>query len=190
MSATTPADGSYRFTLTPEEQADRYLYINLVVADGDHLHYFGGYSYAMLLKNIDLGERPFFEKLELVPGSPVTGVVVQPDGRPAAAVRIHAFSSPGTGGLPAMGGVFSNTRTDADGRFRLVLHPAGPAVVWVVPEQFAPVTLAPKRDNRGDMGTIRLTEGVRINGRVIDAAGKPVGGIYVRADRDSPPAGR
>src|SRR5262249_55574952 len=41
-----------------------------------------------------------------------------------------------------------------------------------------------KGDKRGDLGTIELERGNTVQGQVLDAQGKPVAGVYVRADHD------
>ena len=179
----TGADGRYRFTLSPEEVADRYLYITLEVDQPDHVRYFGGYSYAMILKNEGLGERPFFEKLELRPGNAVEGRVVTPEGEPASGIMVQSYSTPGsTDSLN--GGSFGQTRTDATGHFRLPVHREGAAVVWILPEKFAPSTHPLKDNKRGNLGTFTLARGMRIRGRMLDARGMPVGKIYISAGRD------
>jgi hypothetical protein len=178
---TTAADGAYEFTVTPEEAAERLLYITLRVEARDHVNYFGGYGYAMILKNEKLGERPFYENLELAPGKAVEGLVKTPEGGPAAGVKVQAFSAPNPDRV-FDGGRWAETKTDAQGHFRLVLHAKGKAVLWVLPQDHAPETHGLKDDRRGDLGTFTLDNGVRFGGRVLDAQGKPVGGVYVEAD--------
>ncbi len=180
---TTGADGGYEFTVTPEEAAEHFLYITLHVKARDHVGYFGGYGYAMILKNEKLGERPFFENLELAPGRAIEAVVKTPDGRPAAGVKVQSFSSPDLDRL-FDDGRFAETKTDAQGHFNLVLHPEGKAVFWLLPQDYAPETHGLKDNLRGDLGTFTLDKGVRFGGRLLDSQGKPVGGVYVEADRE------
>src|SRR5207248_8938427 len=55
---TTGADGTYRFTIPPEQVADRYLYIELDVEHPDYATRAGfGYALSMIRKNEGLGER-------------------------------------------------------------------------------------------------------------------------------------
>jgi len=178
---TTGGDGTYQFTVTPDESAERLLYITLRVETRDHVGYFGGYGYGMIRKNEKLGERPFYENLELAPGNAVEGLVQTPEGAPAAGVKVQAFSAPNADRL-FDDGRWAETKTDARGHFRLVLHPKGKAVVWILPQEYAPETHGLKNDRRGDLGAFTLDKGVRFAGRVLDAQGKPVVGIYVEAD--------
>jgi hypothetical protein len=178
---TTGADGAYEFTVTPEEAAERLLYITLHVEARDHVGYFGGYGYGMILKNEKLGERPFYENLELWPGKAIEGLVKTPEGEPAVGVKVQSFSAPNPDR------VFDDlrwaeTKTDARGHFRLVVHPKGKAVFWILPLEYAPETHGLKDDRRGDLGTFTLDKGTRFGGKLLDSNGKPVGGVYVEAD--------
>jgi len=178
---TTGPDGAYEFTISPVEAAERLLYITLHVKDQNHVAYFGGYGYGMILKNEKLGERPFYENLELWPGKAIEGLVQTPDGEPAAGVKIQAFTSPHPNkAFPD--GHWAESKTDAQGRFRLVLHEKGQAVFWILPQEFAPETHGLKNDRRGDLGKFVLSTGIRFGGRVVDVEGKPVAGIYIEAD--------
>jgi len=179
----TGAYGAYEFTVTPEEAAERLLYITLRVEASDHVGYFGGYGYGMLLKNEKLGERPFYENLELWPGKAIEGLVKTPEGEPAIGVKIQSFSAPNPDRV-FDDGRFAETKTDARGRFRLVLHAKGKAVFWVLPLDYAPETHGLKDDRRGDLGTFTLDAGVRFGGKLLDSNGKPVGGVYVEADHE------
>ncbi len=178
---TSGADGAYEFSITPEENALPRLYITLHVDSANHIQYFGGYSYGMILKNITLGERPFFEKLEIDPGKAIEGIVKSPDGKPVADVKVGAYSSPDKD--PTNSGRFSETKTDAQGRFHLVIHPQGPAGYWILPQDFAPEQHGLKPDQRGDLGTFTLKKGVVLRGKAVDENDKPVAGIFVEANQ-------
>ena len=168
---TTGPDGGYEFTVTPEEAAERLLYITLHVKARDHVSYFGGYSYAMILKNEKLGERPFYENLELAPGKAIEAIVKTPEGQPAAGVKIQSFSAPNPDRI-FDDGRFAETKTDARGHFKLVLHPEGKAVFWLLPQDYAPETHGLKDNLRGDLGTFTLDKGVRFGGRLLDSRGE------------------
>jgi hypothetical protein len=111
---TTGPDGAYEFTVTPEEAAKRLLFITLHVQERDHVGFYGGYSYGMILKNETLGERPFYENLELSPGKAIQGFVQTAEGEPAAGVKVEAFSTASStddSGTPTV----SKRRTDSAG---------------------------------------------------------------------------
>src|SRR5262249_10282836 len=134
-----------------------------------------GYALSMIRKNEKLGGRPFFENVELRPGKAITGVIEAPDGKPAAGVKVLAYSvtdkaTPGTFEY----GSFAKTRTDDAGRFRVVLVTPGQAAFWILPERYAPSLHAVKDNKRGDLGVFGLQKGIILKGKVLDTQGKPV----------------
>ena len=179
--ATTDAEGIYRFRVAPAVAAEPALYLFFEVEAANYILLTSGYSYASVLKNSELGERPTFEAVGLMPGAAVEGLVLTPDGTPAAGVRVTGYSSPRDRGPFMTGDHLTDTQTDASGRFRILLHDEGRACFRISPEQAAPMTRILAHNQRGDCGTIRLRPGIRLQGRVIDVAGQPVGGIYVMA---------
>ena len=141
-----------------------------------------GYALSMILKNEKHGGRPFFESVEMRPAKPVTGVVKTPDGKPAAGVKVMAYSTTSRGDSNfSEYGSFADTRTDAEGKFRMPLTTPGWAVVWVLPENYIPTTHVVK-EKRGDLGTFTLQDGPRLKGVVLDAKGKPLAGVIVNAE--------
>jgi beta-lactamase regulating signal transducer with metallopeptidase domain len=180
---TTDAEGRYAFTIPPKQSCERYLYIELDFEHPDYAPQKGfGYALSMILKNEKLGGRPFFEEVELRPGKPVTGQVRTPDGKPAAGVKVMAYSVTSKRTQAEFEyGSFADTRTDAGGKFRLTLVSPGWGVVWVLPQQFAPETHVVK-DKRGDLGVFTLQDGPRLRGKVLDAKGAPLAGLTVNAE--------
>jgi beta-lactamase regulating signal transducer with metallopeptidase domain len=180
---TTAPDGAFDFTISPEEAAERLLYITLRVEAHDYVGYLGGDDYGMILKDEKLGERPFYENLELWPGSAIEGLVQTPDGKPEAGVKVEAFSSPDPGRIFEKG-TWTEGETDVHGHFRLVLYQKGTAVFWILPQEYVPATHGLKNNRRGDLGTFVLEKGIEFGGRVLDSSGKPVGGVCVEVDLD------
>src|SRR5262249_40585893 len=89
----TGPQGTYSFTIPPEQVAERLLYIELDVEHPNYATRSGfGYALGMTRKNEKLGERPFFETIELRPAEPISARVETPDGEPAAGVAILAYS--------------------------------------------------------------------------------------------------
>jgi hypothetical protein len=181
----TDAEGTYRFVIPPEQAAEHFLYIELdVEAPGYAPRSHFGYSFAMIQKNEKMGGRPFFENVDLRPGKEITGMIETPDGKPAAGVKVLAYSNTSKTGEEFEYGSFANAKTDEQGRFRLCLITPGPAVFWILPEKYAPTTHVLKDPSkRGDVGRFILSAGIVLKGKVLDTNGKPVRGVYVHADK-------
>ncbi|MEW4570034.1 carboxypeptidase regulatory-like domain-containing protein [Tautonia sp. JC769] len=184
----TDENGEYTFTIPPGQVAEPALYIELDVVHPEYAPRTGfGYSLTMIRKNETLGERPFFEKVELLPGAAVTGIVQGTDGRPISGVKVLSYSRPANADIVSEYGSFADTRTDDEGRFRLVLARSGPGVVWVLPNEKAPQALEIPPERRGDLGTFVLEDGVVLTGRVVDIDGEGIAGAYVEADHEGSP---
>jgi hypothetical protein len=120
-----------------------------------------------------LGERPFFETIEMRPAEPITGRVETPEGEPAAGVELLAYSR--TDKLPRGQfeyGSFAKAKTDAEGKFRLPITTPGRGVYWVLPKAYAPELHLIADGKRGDLGTITLKKGMTVTGWAFDAQGK------------------
>jgi hypothetical protein len=188
---TTDTAGYYSFTLPPEQVAERYLYVELDVAHPDHAAKNGfGYALSMIRKNEQIGGRPFFETTRLHPAKRVTGKLLTPDGRSAANVRITGYTYPearrliigGSVDEDTMGSFFEAT-TDEAGRFSVAIATPGKGAFWFQPTDFAPLGVVVP-GARGDLGNVQLKAGLRTEGLVVDADGKPVAGMRVRANRN------
>ena len=183
---TTGADGTYSFTIPPEQASDRFLYIELDVEHPDYATRAGfGYALGMTRKNETLNERPFFETIEMRPAEPITGRVETPEGQPAAGVDILAYSRTDklTKGHFEYGS-FAKAKTDAEGKFRLPITTPGRGVFWVLPKAYAPEMHLVAEGKRGELGTITLKKGMTVTGRAFDVQGKPLAGVFVEADRE------
>ncbi|WP_165068024.1 M56 family metallopeptidase [Paludisphaera rhizosphaerae] len=182
---TTAADGTYEFTIPPEQTAVPRLRIELDVSHPDYATREGfGYALGVIRKNEKLGEQPFFESFELRPAKPIMGKVETPEGKPASGVEVQAFSK--VENLPGDEyeyGSFSKTKTDADGLFRLPITTPGSGVFWILPTTSAPETHVLADGRRGDLGTFRLKPGVRLSGKSLDVEGKPKPGVLVEIRR-------
>jgi hypothetical protein len=180
----TDGAGKYTLTITPEQAAEKYLYIELdVEAPGYAPRSHFGYALSMIQKNEKMGGRPFFENVDMRAAKEITGLVQTPEGKPAAGVPLLAYSNAEKqDGFEY--GSFANAKTDAAGRFRLWLVTPGPAVFWLLPDNYAPSTHVLKDYNkRGDLGQFKLQPGLILKGRVLDTRNKPVAGVFVHADR-------
>jgi len=184
---TTDAGGTYSFTIPPEQVAERYLYIELDVEHPDYATQAGfGYALSMIRKNEKLGERPFFENVELRPGKPIAGRVERPDGSPAKGVSILAYSRSGKleVGKVIEYGSFSKAKTDLAGNFKVNVTTPGLAVFWILPDDLAGELHGVPEGKRGDLGRFTLKPGVSLKGRVLDVEGKPIAGNFVNAERE------
>jgi hypothetical protein len=81
-------------------------------------------------------------------------------------------------------GSFANAKTDKDGKFSIWLITPGPAVFWILPENYAPSTHVIKDPTkRGDMGRFVMSPGIVLKGKVLDAQGNAVPGVNVHAEK-------
>jgi beta-lactamase regulating signal transducer with metallopeptidase domain len=175
----TDAEGKFTMEIPPEQSGNSSLYIQIYVEHDDYVRIPGiGYSLSMIRKNEGVGERPFFERLKLQPADPVIAKVVSPQGEPLAGVTIWGFTS--TKARELNGHRWLETKTAADGSFRLNVMKGGVAFFWVMPDEYSIVQKFVS-DQTGDLGEIRVPEGIRISGRSISADGKPVAGVAVNA---------
>ncbi len=178
----TNAEGVYSFTLPPEQVAESSLYLEV---DTRHPKYApkgrSGYAHSMILKNLELGEAPFYSKISLWPGEEVTARVVDPEGNPLKGIEIRTYSAAekATGFIR---GSFDKATTDADGRFSIVIATPGDGVLWITPDDYSPQAHRLK-NRRGDWGTIEVERDVDVKGRLLDAEGKPFGNVRVEACR-------
>jgi beta-lactamase regulating signal transducer with metallopeptidase domain/uncharacterized GH25 family protein len=181
---TTDAEGKYGFSIPPEQTAEGSLYIELDVEHPDYATQAGfGYALGMIRKNEALGGRPFFENIELRPGKPITGRVQGPDGQPAKGVEVVAYSvTTKTKNTGMEYGSFDKVKTNDRGEFRAVLTTPGLGVFWILPPDAAPEAHRVPEDKRGDLGLFVLKKGTPLKGRVLDAQGRPVAGVFVNAE--------
>jgi uncharacterized GH25 family protein len=177
ITTKTDAQGHYEFTLTGEEHAQNSLYI---VVDARHPKYApkgrSGYAHAMIQKNMRLGEPPFFSEIQLWPGEPIEGIVVDPSGQPLSDVEILTYtqSDHAKEGFPR--GSFGKAATDKDGRFKIIVATPGDGVLWITPKEYCPQAHRIK-DKRGDWGKLVMVQGTTVKGTIRDARGKAVPNI-------------
>lgn len=184
---TTGADGRFQFSLAPEFATNGHAYLNFEVT---HTNYarrpWDGYALAMIRKNKSVGAPPFFENLELSPGESISGTLVRPDGTPAVGVKILTYSKARKDDMADYGS-FADTRTDDSGHFQVNVVKGGEAVLWILPQDFAPSTHL-LHQQRGDLGQITLADGIRLSGQVLTSDGSPAGSVWVNAEIYGGPA--
>jgi len=186
LHLVTLADGLYRFIINPEEASQRLPVLGFHVEQSDHVRHSIVYDYPIVLRLLDQGIRPGFELIELWTAKAVEGLVVTPEGKPAAGVQVRCFTTPAHD-TPPPASVSAWVTTDARGRFRLPIYPTGSASIRVFSEAAAPLFKILGDGQRGDLGTMQLVRGIRIKGRVIDSSGEPMPNRYVEAVRIQAP---
>jgi Leucine-rich repeat (LRR) protein/uncharacterized GH25 family protein len=178
----TDVEGKYRFTLSPEQAAQPRLAVQVEATHPDYVAGWSSEDLSWLRKLPKLGERPPFERIELIAAKAITGAVVTPDGKPAAGVMVHVFST-----ASGVGSHQSETKTDDKGRFRLVITATGDAIIDVLADHHAPYHMRLAEKKRGDLGVLSLKAGIKFTGKVVDFKGKPLPGILVSASPHSDP---
>jgi hypothetical protein len=179
----TGADGRYSFVVPPEEAALDLLYLEVEVHHPNFAsHSRSGYSHAMIRKNLELGEDPFYAHIRLWPGEAITGTVVTPDGEPLADVEVSIYASTNLSKKPFRGS-WDKVKTDAQGAFRIVPPTPGDGVLWIKPEKYAPQAHR-LGDRRGDWGKLTVQKGADLTGRVLDVQGAPVANVKLEARRN------
>jgi beta-lactamase regulating signal transducer with metallopeptidase domain/protocatechuate 3,4-dioxygenase beta subunit len=178
---TTDESGRYTIEIPPEQAAMRYLYIELDVAHETYAAKKGfGYALSMIRKNETLGERPFFERVELEAADFLTGKLLSPSGQPLAGVKLLGYSKRNASDFRDYGS-FTDAVSQADGTFRLNLVKGGVGVYWILPKDFAIVQKF-VGNQRPDQGEIRLKPGIRVTGQVLGVDGQPLAGVAVNID--------
>lgn len=183
----TDTNGQFKFSLTPEQASDVHLYLDFEVTHPNYTRRpWDGYALSMIRKNLSLGERPFFEELDMAPAESISGTVLNPDGTAASGVKILVYSKANKDDWAEYGS-FDNTNTDASGRFTVNAAKGGEAVLWLLPQQFSPSTHL-IHQQRGDLGLLTLENGIRLSGQVFDSEGQPVFHVWINAELSDGPA--
>jgi RNA polymerase sigma factor (sigma-70 family) len=183
----TDANGQFTFGLTPEQSTNRSTYLNFEVVHPNYARRpWDGYALTMIRTNESLGERPFFEHLDLAPAEGISGTLLRPDGAPAAGVKVLTYSKAVKTDMSDYGS-FAETNTDVSGTFHINVVKGGEAVLWLLPQDFVPSTHL-IHQQRGDLGQFALEDGVRLTGQVFDSDGLPVSHVWVNAELSGGPA--
>ena len=111
-------------------------------------------------------------------GRVVTGQFTEPDGSPAENLTVMIGDN--RDGFQDGIGIGYYTKTDSDGRFRLVTKKRWPQRISWFPKNYAANSKAITK-NFGDQGTIRLKKGHSLAGQIVSAEGDPMPDVFVRA---------
>ena len=182
----TDEAGRYSFTLPPEQVAEPSLYLEVEAFHPDyHPKGRSGYSHSMIVKNLGLGEPPFFDKIELAAGERVKMKVKTPTGKPAAGLMVNSYTKAHTTdpGFSFEYGAWYETETDEQGELSLMVPKGGDGVIWVYAKEFA-ATATRIGKKRGQLDDLTLQPGTRLNGRVVNARGEAVPNVGVEVERN------
>lgn len=172
----TDAQGTFTFTL-PAALAAQNPYLEMEVHHPDYASVAGtGYGLSLIRRDLELGQRPWFSRIELFPGEEVTGVIQSPDGKPLAGVEVgySSVAGPYEMRFVSRDRVDDIVKTDAQGRFRFnAIKGATINDVFARSETYPDVYIS-VGDRRGDIGMFRFQDGVVVTGTALDAAGKPL----------------
>ncbi len=183
---TTDVEGRYAFTVGPELVANPAVYLVVETRHAGYMKQDDNNGLVVILRNQRRGEKPFFQEIQLRPASPIEGRVLTPAGKPAAGVVVMACSSSqNADDSPTHEAKFTETRTDGQGRFKLDVFSSGKAVFWLLPADFALSAHVLDEGQRGDLGSFTLEKGISLQGKVLDAEGRPVAGVHVSAVSES-----
>ncbi|WP_013630187.1 M56 family metallopeptidase [Rubinisphaera brasiliensis] len=179
---TSDENGRFRFTLPAEELAEHYSFLDIEAFHpeyqplGEWREWVSG-----IRENIGNGADPFDSVIKLWPGQPIITNVLEPDGTPSAGTRFIIHSKGPTKKRHYWEpDPFQDGTTDERGVLKAVVATPGDGVLWVCPKDFSPVAIR-LGDERGNLDPIRLEQGTRISGRVLDREGNPVSGVAVNA---------
>jgi protocatechuate 3,4-dioxygenase beta subunit len=106
--------------------------------------------------------------LEAVPGTPLTGSVVDDAGRPVEGARVELRAAPRTR---------REVRTDASGTFRFESAPRGALSLTARAEGLVPARVTIEAD--GAAPRLTLGRGLVSTGAIVDADGAPVAGRWL-----------
>ena len=130
-------------------------------------------------------------EVKLTAGGTLSGVVVDPSGKPVVGAMVSPFSVAGKIPWMQVQPFQSDVRavkTDSAGRFTLAHLASGDEKLRISHADFARQTVPSAKVNEGqttDIGTVKLSAGGSVQGVVYDVNGKPAAGVpLVFADND------
>lgn len=125
----------------------------------------------------DAGQRVNLGTLELRPARVIRGVVLQPDGSPAAGARVEVMDRRASrSGIAMDQGVHNHVVANSNGEFEVRGAPTGDLLVAA---EFPGAARTFRLIGRDGEPPIRLDAGVEVVGRVSDASGDPACAAYV-----------
>jgi Carboxypeptidase regulatory-like domain/AhpC/TSA family len=185
-SLRTDAEGRFTIDFPPEQVAEPKLSVSIAkISHPDFVTRTGGdFALASLILARDCGDDSPFSAIAVDRAVEFRGRIVDPDGAPAVGVPFEFESSTrGIGSQPFWNDLTG--KTDADGRFRLLMPASYQLQIQAKPERFLPLVHVWGADEprapliKPDLGTIHLRSGSGTSGRLLGLDGKPIGGQKV-----------
>ena len=172
--------GEYSFEIPVDQLNEPYLYLLFDLRHETYApRHCGSYSYSMIKKNLKLGDKPWFSKLNMLPGAEISARVVDKAGDPVAGAAVRVSSEAPTGDQRDFSRFSSTkTKTDSNGRFKAVVTKDGIAKFSLIPAGHC-ILSKDIGAKRGDLGEIEVSDGFSISGKVVDARGKALENMWV-----------
>lgn len=187
--ATSDADGRFTLRIRPDREGERRPAVIVRVRHRDHIARQSlQHTVAELRQEAARGAQPFFDSIEMERGEEYRIRVVTPEDEPAAGVVMRLNSDRYSTISSLFYDDFRGT-SDAAGRVRIRM--LKPSVIngYTFSERFAQVAYTFNSNDRrrypggalpNDLGTIILSRGQSISGRVVDLDGRPIAGVHVQ----------
>lgn len=174
----TDAQGQYEVRMPQSVFENAGYIVYLEVNHRDYLPKTGvGYSFRDR-KASEFKLYGLLHHMKLKRGKEVTGQFIDPNGTPIQNLTVMVGDN--RDGFQDGIGIGYYTKTDAQGRFRLVTKSRWPQRISWFPKDYAANSKAITK-SFGDQGTIRLRPGRKLTGKIVTHDGKPMPGVYLRA---------
>ncbi|MCL2349529.1 MAG: carboxypeptidase regulatory-like domain-containing protein, partial [Planctomycetaceae bacterium] len=180
----TNAEGKYFFPLPSTINEDKHSWSVPRVTKEGYAPEEGRWLPIYFEDGIKDGSKQFDFKLYL--SDPVTGRLVDEDGKPLANILIRGFRwNPEN--LWENNGLYPqfDMRSDESGRFKIDVPKNHSAAFWTLPDNLV-IKQTLVKEKHGDLGDIVLEKGIRPTVKVLDPDGKPLAKTWVdllRQDR-------
>jgi peroxiredoxin len=184
------ANGRFELVFPPEQLANHRLAIRIArvshpefVSRKGALATLNALRLETLRKQLELGDKPFFDTITLERGMEYSGRAVTPLGLPAADVPLEFGCWTDAQNWSQHFYDDYTTRTGANGRFRIRMPRSHGVMVTASSEHYAPrrqfwgTELGEMEANvfaPADLGQLVLTPGLTLTGRVLDRQNRPI----------------
>lgn len=172
----TDGDGLWTAEIPQEQWSQPALYFNFQIHHPDYESFpWTGSTASKEWKKLSEGKQPWFTELKLLTSTPVTGRLIDSNGKPVS----HATIRGRTFGEKRFTGSWLLHETDDEGRFRVPVAKDRPVVLCWYPPNWAPLERLIDRGDVRELGDVVCEPGAHVRGQVTDATGDPVEGVWV-----------